>query len=145
MRTFDGRLVLIPNATLHSEVVTVQTGFEQVRTSVRLDVDACNDLRQVCRIAEEAMRAALMVMDEPRPRALLTSVGAGNVIIELRFWSGATQLETREATHEVISDVLAAFDANDIVTYSDVVVLEPGSRLEEVLRRDQILRPDSPG
>lgn len=145
MRTFDGRLVLIPNATLHSEVVTVQTGFEKVRTSVGIDVDACNDLRQVCRIAEETMAAARMVLPEPRPRALLRSVHAGTVGIELRFCSGATQLETREATHEVIADVLAAFDAHDIVTDSEVVVIEPGSRLEKVLRRDQIPRPDSRG
>ncbi|GMA41967.1 mechanosensitive ion channel domain-containing protein [Mobilicoccus caccae] len=67
IRTFDGRLVLIPNAVLHSEVVTVQTGFEQVRTTVGLDVDDATDLRRACRVAEEAMRAEPLVLDEPAP------------------------------------------------------------------------------
>ena len=39
IKTFDGRLVLVPNAVMHSEVVTVQTGFERVRSTVRVDVD----------------------------------------------------------------------------------------------------------
>jgi len=135
IRTFDGRLVLIPNAVLHSEVVTVQTGFEQVRTTVGLDVDDATDLRRACRVAEEAMRAEPLVLDEPAPRALLTQVGTTTVHIELVFWSGATQLETREATHEVIADVLAAFDEHEVVTGSDVIVIEPGTRFARLLDR----------
>src|SRR5690606_3698272 len=36
VRTYDGRLVLIPNAVVHSEIVTVQTGFEHVRSTISL-------------------------------------------------------------------------------------------------------------
>lgn len=133
LRTFDGRLVLIPNSVLHSQVVTVQTGFERVRTSVMMDVDDAVDLRRACRVATEAMRAIPSVSGEPVPQALLAEVGTTTVRIELRFWSGATQLETREATHEVIAEVLAAFSEQEVVTGSDVVVIEPGVRLERVL------------
>lgn len=133
MRTFDGRLVLVPNAELHSKIITVQTGFEGVRTSVLLDVDDAVDLRTASRIAEEAMRATPEVLDEPAPRALLTEIGTTTVRIELRFWSGATQLETKLASHEVIADVLAAFSAQGITTGSDVLVVEPGNRLTGIL------------
>jgi hypothetical protein len=37
------------------------------------------------------------VLHDPPPEALLGAVGNGTVDIELRFWSGARQLETREA------------------------------------------------
>lgn len=133
LRTFDGRLVLIPNSVLHSQVVTVQTGFEQVRTSVMMDVDDAVDLRRACRVATEAMGAIPSVAEEPAPQALLTEVGTTTVRIELRFWSGATQLETRAATHEVIVEVLAAFGEQQVATGSDVVVIEPGDRFERVL------------
>lgn len=137
LRTFDGRLVLIPNSVLHSEVVTVQTGFERVRTSVMMDVDDAVDLRRACRVATETMVAVPAVVDEPAPQALLTEVGTTTVRIELRFWSGATQLETREATHEVIAEVLDAFEAQDVVTGSDVIVIEPGPRFQAYLAQDE--------
>ena len=133
VRTFDGRLVLIPNAVLHSQVVTVQTGFEQVRTTVRVDVDDAMDLPRACRIAEAAMLEVASVLPEPAPRALLTDVGTTTVGIDLRFWSGATQLETKAATHAVIAAVLSAFRRNGVDTGSDVVVIEPGPRMVQVL------------
>ncbi|PZP14983.1 MAG: small-conductance mechanosensitive ion channel [Brachybacterium faecium] len=134
LRTFDGRLVLIPNAVLHSQVVTVQTSFEQVRTSVHLDVDDAVDLERACRIATAAMRAVPVVLEDPLPQALLAEVGTTTVRIELRFWSGATQLESREATHEVISAVLSAFSRERVATGSDVLVIEAGSGLQRLLR-----------
>ncbi|WP_394213945.1 mechanosensitive ion channel family protein [Brachybacterium vulturis] len=136
LRTFDGRLVLIPNAVLHSHVVTVQTGFERVRTSVHLDVDDSVDLRRACRLATETMLAVPQVLDQPAPQALLTEVGTTTVRIELRFWSGATQLETRETIHEVIAEVLAAFSQQEVATGSDVVVIEAGDRLAGLLGED---------
>ncbi|WP_168583243.1 mechanosensitive ion channel family protein [Gephyromycinifex aptenodytis] len=141
IRTFDGRLVLIPNAVLHSQMVTVQTGFEQVRTSVGLDVDDATDLRRACQVAEQAMLDEPLVMDTPAPRALLTEIGTTTVHIELRFWSGATQLETREATHEVIARVLAAFREHGVPTGSDVIVIEPGTRFERILTQDEARNP----
>lgn len=142
IRTFDGRLVLIPNVTLHSGIVTVQTGFEQVRTTVAVDIDDGVDAREACRIAERAMLAEPLVLDEPPPRALLTKIGTTTTRVELRFWSGARQLETREATHAVIIDVLAAFAEHGIDTGGDTMVIEPGRRFERLLRPDG--RPTRP-
>lgn len=133
VRTFDGRLVLVPNAVMHSEVVTVQTGFERVRSTVRVDVDDAVDLVAACRIAEEAMLAVGPVLDDPAPQALLSEVGTTTVGIDLRFWSGAAQLETKQATHEVIATVLAAFREHGVATGSDVLVVEPGPEMARVL------------
>jgi small conductance mechanosensitive channel len=124
VRTFDGRQVLIPNAVMHSEVVTVQTGYEAVRTTVAVDLDDRTDLGLAQRVAVEAMSACPQVLDDPAPQALLAEVGTSTVRMELRFWSGARQLETREAMHAVILAVLAAFDERDVATGSDVHVVQ---------------------
>lgn len=134
IRTFDGRLVLVPNGTLHSKVVTVQTGYEQVRSSVLIELADDNDLDQVREIAITTMRDLPAVLDEPLPQALLVEVGTRTVQLELRFWSGARQLETKEATHDVIRAVLAAFTASGIETSSDVVTVEPTPGLRDLLR-----------
>lgn len=135
VRTFDGRLVLVPNGTLHSEVVTVQTGFEQVRSSVRVDVLDTADLDRAAEVAVAAMRAVPQVLDDSPPEAFLTSVGTATVQLELRFWSGARQLETKEATHAVIGAVLTAFAEHDVPTGTGVVTLDAAPRLSHLLRR----------
>ena len=135
MRTFDGRLVVIPNSILHSKVVTVQTGYEAVQTTVELDLEDRADLQRACDVAVDAMRALPAVLDDPPPQALLTSIGTATVRVELRFWSGARQLETREAQHLVIRDVLAALDRADIATGSDVQTLDPGPTALKLLER----------
>lgn len=133
VQTFDGRKVLIPNSVVHSQVVTVQTGYEQVRSTVSVDIDDAADLDRAVRVAEAAMGGAKLVLDDPPPQALLQEVGTATVRMDLRFWSGARQMETRLAQHEVILTVLTALAEAGVPTGSDVVVVEAGPRLLKVV------------
>jgi small-conductance mechanosensitive channel len=137
VRTFDGRQVLIPNQVMHSDLVTVQTGYETVRTSVEVQVDAVADPRRAQRVAVEAMSAVPDVSVDPEPQALLTALGKGALTLELRFWSGARQLETREAQHAVIMAVLAAFDDAGVALADEIQVIEAGPALLDTLRPGQ--------
>lgn len=134
VRTFDGRLVLVPNGTLHSEVVTVQTGYEQVRSAVVVDLADGGDLRSAVEVAVQAMRSVPEVLDAPAPEAFLTSIGTATVQLELRYWSGARQLETKEATHAVVLAVLEAFAASGVEAGSDVYTVDAGPRLARLLK-----------
>ncbi|WP_204163472.1 mechanosensitive ion channel family protein [Nocardioides gilvus] len=129
VRTYDGRLVLIPNSVVHSEIVTVQTGYEQVRSTIRLDIDDSADLDLALRAAHDAMQALPAVAAEPPPQALLQEVGTATVRMDLRFWSGARQMETKLAQHEVIGAVLRGLSDAGVKTGSDVVVVEGGPQL----------------
>ena len=129
VRTYDGRLVLIPNSVVHSEIVTVQTGYEHVRSTVSLDIDDSADLDAAVRAAHAAMTALDAVASEPAPQALLQQIGAATVRMDLRFWSGARQMETKLAQHEVIRAVLRELAEAGVKTGSDVVVIEGGPHL----------------
>jgi small-conductance mechanosensitive channel len=136
VRTFDGRLVIVPNGTLHSEVVTVQTGFEHVRSSVQVELADDADLERARRVAVQAMDGLSAVLDRPEPEAYLTTIGTATVGMELRFWSGSQQLETKAATHEVIVAVLSALRREGIQSGSDVVTIDAAPGLRELLARD---------
>ncbi|MBU2074657.1 MAG: mechanosensitive ion channel family protein [Actinobacteria bacterium] len=123
VRTFDGRLVHVPNAVVHSEVVTVQTGYEQVRSTVAVDIDDAADLDLAVRVAERSMLTVPGVLADPPPQALLQEVGTATVRMDLRFWSGARQMETRIAQHEVIRAVLRGLSEAGVKTGSDVVTV----------------------
>lgn len=133
LRSFDGRLLLIPNSTLHSNIVTVQTGYEEVRSSAAVDLDDTTDLDQAVRVATDAMIAEPKVLRDPAPQAFLTEFGTGSVRLELRFWSGARQLEAREAQHAVVAAVWAAFRQHGVRTASHLTVAEAGPTLTRAL------------
>ena len=138
VRTFDGRKALIPNSVIHSQVVTVQTGYEQVRSTIALDIDDQSDFTLVTAVAEQAMRSVPVVLDEPAPQALLLGVGSATVHMELRFWSGARQMETRVAQHEVIVAVLRELAKAGIATGSDVLMIEGGPATLAALTRPEM-------
>ncbi|MFK5688514.1 mechanosensitive ion channel family protein [Ornithinimicrobium sp. LYQ92] len=144
IRTFDGRLVLIPNGTLHSNPVVVQTGFEQVRSAITVEIADDNDLDEVRSVAVLAMRELTAVLEDPPPQALFTAVGTRAVELELRFWSGARQLETKEARDDVIRAVLTAFRRAGIETSSDVTTLGLTPRLIELWGRGPAARDEGP-
>lgn len=135
VRTFDGRLVHVPNAVVHSEVVTVQTGYEQVRSTVAVDIDDSADLDEAVRVAERSMLAVPGVLADPPPQALLQEVGTATVRMDLRFWSGARQMETRIAQHEVIRAVLHGLAEARVKTGSDVVTIAATPDLHDALRQ----------
>lgn len=127
IRTFDGRRVIIPNSVVHDGVVTVQTGYERVRTSAHVGVAYGTDLDQARELGLRTLAAVPGVLADPAPQALVT--GLGNVVIEmeLRFWSGAKQLETLETRDRVIQAILREFEAAGIEmpsTATTIVVRE---------------------
>jgi small conductance mechanosensitive channel len=134
VRTFDGRLVHIPNSLVHSEMVTVQTGYAHVRSTVSVELDDSADLDAGVQAAEQAMAAVPQVLADPAPQALLQEVGSATVRMDLRFWSGARQMETKVAQHEVIQAVLHALRSSGVATGSDVVVVEGGPQLVAAVR-----------
>jgi small conductance mechanosensitive channel len=139
VRTFDGRQVLLPNSTMHSSVVVVQTGYETVRTSVRLDLDDTTDLSTAKAVALSTMAELSQVASQPEPEALLVEVGTGTLGLELRFWSGARQLETLEAQDAVISATMTAFRRHGVRTGSRVQVVEAAESLQRALDAIEII------
>ncbi len=134
VRTFDGRLVHIPNSVLHSEIVTVQTGYEQVRNTIAVDIDDAADLELAVQVAERAMASAPDVLRDPPPQALLQEIGSATVRMDLRFWSGARQMDTRRAQHEVIGAVLQALRDAGVKTGFDVLVVDAAPQLLDALK-----------
>lgn len=133
VRTFDGRRVLIPNSVMSSGVVTVQTGYEKVRTSVVVGVAYDADLERARSTALTAVKDLPSVAENPAPQALITELGSSTINIELRFWSGARQLETLEAQDQVIAAVVRAFNEAEIAMPADIRVLESSPSLTAAL------------
>ena len=93
------------------------------------------DLDLAVRVAERSMLTVPGVLADPPPQALLQEIGTATVRMDLRFWSGARQMETRLAQHEVIRAVLRGLSDAGVKTGSDVVTVAATPELLAALRQ----------
>lgn len=114
VRTFSGRQVLIPNATVHTSIVTVQTRHEWVRTSFDVKIRNAKDFAQARDIAVAALNEVDMILDSPAPVAVLRQVADGMATMEVRFWSGSKQMDTVTALDAAIIAVTSKLTEHGI-------------------------------
>lgn len=124
LRTFDGRLVVIPNADVYTNPIDVQTDAEAIRSTVEVGVTYDTDLPRARRVALDALGAVEGVLDAPAPQALYTGFGASSIDLDLRYWTDPYQASVRTVQDRAVEAVKAAFDRHDIEIPFDIVTLE---------------------
>jgi small conductance mechanosensitive channel len=134
IRTFDGRMVYVPNATVYTNAIEVQTAEESVRTSLVVGVGYDTDLGPAREVALATLGRVEGVRTEPAPEAFYTTFGGSAIDLDLRYWTGSRQAEIRAVLDRVVEAVKDAFDEAGIDIPFDVVTLEAGGSVERALR-----------
>ena len=86
LRTYDNQRVLIPNATLFTDKITIITAHEKRRLSFPVTIGTGDDIKAAKGVIIEALRGVDGVLDDPAPEALVTGLGAAGVDLTARFW-----------------------------------------------------------
>ena len=141
IRTYDGRKVVIPNSTVYSAPVEVQTGFAAIRSTLVVGVAYEADLATARATALEAITAVDGVLTSPAPEALYTELGASTVNMEVRYWSTPVELERLRVGDRAVEAVKAAMDAAGIELPVEILALQATTSFEAALRG----APVSPG
>lgn len=121
IHTYDGRVVLVPNAELFTSRVTNNTAAPIRRDSVTIGLAYDADLPAAMSAALAAAQTAAGVLEEPPPSILVRDLGTTSIALELRFWTDSRRadfLATRSRVNEAV--VAALRDA-------DVALPEPGA------------------
>jgi small-conductance mechanosensitive channel len=122
IRTYDGRLVLVPNAELFTSRVTNNTAAPVRRVSVEVPVGYRTDLQAAEDALLAAARAVPEVLDTPDASVRIRELGAGDVILELRFWTDSRRSDLVATRSAVRRQVVAALRT------SGVPLPDPGAR-----------------
>lgn len=133
IKTFDGRRVLVPNATVYTNSIEVQTGFGLLRTMFVVGVAYDADLDHARKVALEALAGVDGVAADPPPEALYMELAASTVNLEVRFWSNPHQLEVRRTLDRAIEEVKMAMDRAGIEIPVETVALQATPSLEAAL------------
>lgn len=135
IKTFDGRLIYIPNADVYTNAIEVQTHYDVVRTSLEVGVDYDADLALARSTALEVLAGIEDIAGDPAPQAYYTEFGASSITLDLRYWTSSQQAEVRRVQDQVVERVKAAFDAKDIGIPFDIVTLDTSPAFEALMER----------
>ena len=115
IRTYDGRRVVIPNADLYGNSVTVNTAFQQRRLQYDVGIGYGDDIERAKQLMVAAAREVKSTLDDPPPEALVVDLAGSSVNIRVRWWINPPQrVDVMVSTDEVLTAVKNKLSANGI-------------------------------
>lgn len=131
--TYEGRRVLIPNAKVYSDVITVQTARPSIRAHFVVGIGYEVDIAEARKVALEAVRQVDGVAPEPPPEVLSVELATSSVDLDVLFWCSAHQLQMRRTLSSAMQAVKGAFDAHGIEMPNEIVAVRATSSLAAAL------------
>ena len=84
--TYDGRRIVIPNAELFTNSVTVNTAFDKRRTEYDFSIGYGDDIDGAKQLMLEALYSINEVLKDPAPDVLVVELAESTVNIRVRWW-----------------------------------------------------------
>lgn len=124
LRTYDGRRVVIPNARLFTDSVTVNTAFVWRRTEAAFGIGYGDDVGRAKAAVLEAVGAIEGVAANPAPDVLVVELAASAVTLRVRWWTHSRRADVLDVQDRVICAVKSALTRKGIdIPFPTQVVL----------------------
>jgi len=108
IRTYDGELVVIPNALVYKNLFVNRTDRKIRRTTLVVGVGYGSNLSQAEQVLLGALCATEGVQSSPSPEALVQEFGASSIDFILHFWHEASMQAHWTVRHKVALNVQSA-------------------------------------
>jgi small conductance mechanosensitive channel len=119
IKTYDGRRVVIPNAQLFTQSVTVNTAYETRRLEAEFYIVAAADAEKAKRVSREAIAGVDGVLDDPAPDVLAVGFESAGVTLRARWWiTPPRRQDAMEARDSVVTAIHRALTTNGIELYN---------------------------
>lgn len=86
IRTYDGRRIVIPNAELFTNSVTVNTAFDHRRLEYDIGIGYGDDIDEAKRLILEALSETEGILHEPKPDVIVVALAESTVNLRARWW-----------------------------------------------------------
>jgi small-conductance mechanosensitive channel len=112
IRTYDGRRIVIPNAELFTNSITVNTAFDNRRLEYDVGIGYGDDIDEAKRLMLEAVHSVEVVLKDPAADVLVMELAESSVNIRVRWWikppRRADALDSRDRVLAAIKNKLNA-------------------------------------
>ncbi len=120
IKTYDRRRVVVPNAELFANSVTVNTALESRRWEYDLSTKAAGDLGSLKSLIVDTVRKVDGVLPDPPPEALVIDLGGPDsdvVKLQITWWTKFSRQHQLMAAHDrvltAISEALESLAVDD--------------------------------
>ena len=126
LRTYDGRVVLIPNGEVFTSRIINNTAAPIRRSGAKLFMGYDSDLEQVVNVLKNAVKTTEGVLSEPEVSVRIQDLGQDDVVVEVRFWTDSRRSDFVATTSAVRQAIVAALKQAGIgLPDPDVRILVP--------------------
>ena len=123
LKTYDGRMVYIPNQEVFQASITNNTAAQHLRSSVFVGIDYDADIVEARKVIVQAVSTHQRVQESPIPEVLVHELAASTVNLEIRFWVDSRRAGFLETTSIVAQSVKEALQENDIEMPTEIYTL----------------------
>ncbi len=126
LRTYDGRVVLVPNADLFTSRIINNTASPIRRSSVSLFIGYDSDLQRAISVIQNATQVTDGVLPEPAVSVRVQELGQDDIGVEVRFWTDSRRSDFVATSSKVRSRLVTALrEAGIGLPEPDVRILVP--------------------
>jgi small conductance mechanosensitive channel len=112
--TYDDRQIIIPNATLFTNAVTINTATERRRSEQVIGISYDSDIDTVCRLIQGAIAEVEGVSSEPAPDVLVDELADSSVNLRVRWWTDARRSNVTKTRSTVVRQIKYLLDEHGI-------------------------------
>ena len=123
LKTYDGRMIYIPNQEVFQASITNNTASEYLRSSVTVGIDYAADIVKARKVIIDAITALKEVQPNPIPEVLVQELAASTVNLEIRFWVDSHRAGFLETSSVVTQKIKEALQAEEIEMPTEIYTL----------------------
>ena len=123
MKTYDGRVVYIPNQEVFQASIINNTASPRRRSSVMVGIDYGEDIGKAISVILKVLNNIEDVETVPAPDVLVNELAASTVNLEIRFWVDSRRSGFLATTSKVAQAVKEALEKADIDMPTDIYTL----------------------
>ena len=110
IRQVDGQRIVIPNAKLFTNPVTVRTDLDRRRITVICGVAYGEDVDKAREVIRKTVEGLSTVHKDKEVEIFAQAFGPSSIDFEVTWWTGSHPLEIRRSRDEVVAAVKRALD-----------------------------------
>jgi small conductance mechanosensitive channel len=102
IKTYDGYLVVIPNATIYTQSVKIFNAYDVRRTAIDIGIGYGDDVDEARRLMLEALSEVEGVLSEPPASVIAKEFGDSSITLRARWWTKSRRADMVRARDRVI-------------------------------------------
>lgn len=136
IRTYDGQRIIVPNSVIYTQVVTVITAYNLLRSHYDVGIGYGDDVSTASQVALDAVTSVSGVLSDPPPDVLLWDLAGSSKNLRIRWWTRPTRSNVTQIRSQVLRAVAEALSAagvdlpfpTQVVLYHDQTEATDGDR-----------------